>query len=132
MGANPEILLGYHGDMDKEGVFKKLLFQCRSKSRVIVATPTKIGNTSGNVMNLLALDELDDSAPIYLVTVEPEQNSASRIAFERSKRIVQGEMLRAKLAEMELEFFWIILERNPEGRPKVKERLVGFARTTPA
>ncbi len=131
-GGTPKIHFGYHGSNDKEGVFKKLLFQCPAKSRVIVATPAKIGNTSGNVMDLLALEKLDNSAPIYLVTVEPESHSTSRKAFEQSKRIFLGATMQAKLAEMELEFFWIILERNPDAMPKVKERLVGFERPTQA
>jgi DeoR/GlpR family transcriptional regulator of sugar metabolism len=119
------IWLGYHaGDPERDA--KKLLFQCLAKSRVILATPSKIGNAGGLALNILSIDNLDSRAPIYLVSVEPEVGSPYKKQYDQAEREMRSESVQKALVERGIVFHWIAINRESnqarcETYPKLEE-----------
>ena len=100
---------GYHGGKDEREI-KELLFCKPCKQRIILLTPRKIGEAGGFVFDLRGIENLDKSAPIYLVTARPERGSSTenqfRETFERFREA------RGRLLEEGLRFHWVTIERN--------------------
>lgn len=118
------IFLGYHaGDLEKQA--KEALFRCPAKTRVILATPAKIGNAGGRVFNLLAMKGLDTRGSIYLVTTSPEPGTEEEKRFNKAREVFLGDGVQHALRAAGVQFSWIILDRNAKETPKALERLVG-------
>jgi len=118
--TDSSILFGYHqGSL--EGDFKRWLFQCPARSRVILATPRKIGNAGGRIFDLLTLDNLDTSAPIYFVTTNPPPSSPAATAFEMAQSKLRQDRMQAALRERGLSFTWITVDRDSDQSPKARD-----------
>lgn len=116
------LLLGYHaGDLEKDA--KELLFKCPAKVRIILATPRKIGNAGGRVFNVLAIENIDARAPIYLVTTTPT-GAEEEMQFSCAKSTFSGEAFETAVRDKGLEVHWIIVDRNSTEVPKAVEHLV--------
>ncbi len=117
-----EILFGYHAG-DAEHDVKEVLFQCPARKRIILATPQKIGFAGGRVFDVLSVNKLDNRAPIYLVTTEPEPGSECEQQFNEAKKSFLGDKIQTAIYKQGLEFHWIIVDRKSGETPKAKERL---------
>lgn len=109
-GGKDGILFGYHAD-EAELQIKKILFQCKTRMRIILATPQKIGYAGGIVFDILDVKGLDTTAPLYLVTTAPDQEEKShQKQFYEARRIYKSEAMQQKIRESGLSFHWIILD----------------------
>jgi hypothetical protein len=126
------VLLGYHcGDTERSD--KALLFQCHCQhARIILATPRKIGNPGGHVLDLLSIDKLRPQAPIYLATTVPEPNSSEEEQFSAAKERFLSKGLEERIREKRVEFHWVMIARENDGVSKVVDELVVPARKTHA
>lgn len=104
------ILFGYHAD-EAELEIKKILFQCKTRMRIVLATPHKIGYAGGSVFDILDVEDLDTTAPLYLVTTAPDQEEKShQEQFNQARRIYESKPMQQKIKESGMEFHWIILD----------------------
>jgi len=123
--------LGYNaGDPERDA--KKLLFQCNAKRRIILLTPSKIGNAGGSNLDVLEIEGLDANAPIYLVTTEPPAGTVYRRAFDNAKKIMRSKEMTAKLQSKGLVIHWVTLKKDsgdkiqddietfPDGKPQAQ------------
>jgi len=118
--SDGSILFGYHqGSL--EGDFKQLLFQCPARSRVILATPQKIGNAGGRVFDLLKLDGLNVSAPIILVTTNPQKGTAAEKAFQEAQKALREESMQDAIRKKGIKFTWVTVDRDSRDTPKALE-----------
>jgi hypothetical protein len=109
-GGEGGIFFGYHAD-EAELQIKKILFQCKTRMRIILATPHKIGYAGGSVFDILDVKGLDTTAPLYLVTTAPDQEEKSyKEQFEEARRIYESKPMQQKIKESGLVFHWIILD----------------------
>ena len=118
--AGAGILLGYHAG-EPERHCKEYMFQCPCKGqRVILATPGKIGNPGGRVLDILSIEPLD-KAPIYLVTAEPRPaDIEDQKRFAAAEAVLTGDAMRKRLLKLGLQFYWIIVDRK---NATVKKRI---------
>jgi hypothetical protein len=125
------IRLSYHaGEWERH--CKELLFRCSFSSkgaRVILASPAKIGNSGGRVLDVLSITDMDTSVPIYLVTAEPgSDDKDAQERFRSAKEIFRGQKMQSRLRETDrgrgFKFYWVIVGREDPHNPKVKEWLV--------
>lgn len=105
------ILFGYHAG-EAELQVKEYLFECPTKTRVILATPNKIGVAGGLAFDVLKSAKLDTRAPIYLVTVAPEPGTESEEQFAEARKIFLGDSIQSKIRDKKLEFHWVTLRRG--------------------
>jgi len=121
------IRLSYHAG-DPERQFKELLFRCPCSTkgaRVILASPVKIGNPGGRVLDILSIKDMDTSVPIYLVTAEPKQDDKdAQGRFKRAKDILCSQRMTSRLTEKGVEFHWVIVDRENVDTLMAKEHLV--------
>lgn len=107
-----EILIGYHAGLP-ELKAKSFLFECQAKARVLLVTPHKIGLTGGRVLDVLSIDKLKTSAPIYLVTVEPDPMIPEQEEqFVKTLENFRKPGLLEKLDSKGIEFHWVTLSRT--------------------
>lgn len=111
------ILLGYAGGEEERKV-KELLFQCPTKARVIIATPSKFGKAGAEVINLFSLENVAP-APIFLVTTEPDKESEAE--FTQMRHMLQRDSFQKQMAR--LRFSWLVIGEDSNGTPVVKEEL---------
>ncbi len=117
------ISFGYHGDQP-ELLVKRLLFKKPTDQRIILATPKKIGDAGAMRFDITSLgDELDTSAPIYLVTTDPEEVDRER--FIEQFRIFTSEAMQNKLRKLGLRFNWITVQES-EGLSLKKNKELTF------
>lgn len=117
------ICFGYHGPREERD-FKELLFQCKARRRVILATPRKIGFAGGRVFNVLDVKGLSTEAPIYLVTTNPESGSKQEEQFERAKNVFKSETMEQAISAKGLTFHWVTVDNDNGGVPKMIEHIV--------
>jgi DeoR/GlpR family transcriptional regulator of sugar metabolism len=118
--SDGSILFGYHqGSL--EGDFKQLLFKCPARSRVILATPQKIGNAGGRVFDLLKLDGLNVSAPIILVTTNPQKGTAAEKTFQEAQKALREESMQEAIRKKGIRFTWVTVDRDSRDVPKALE-----------
>ena len=118
------ILFGYHAGRPEREI-KELLFQRPTETRVILATPNKIGRAGGQALNVLDIKGLDKRAPIFLVTTAPPGRAEKAIKdrFDRAKAIFKGKKIQSAIGDAGLDFHWIILDPENGDVPKVLEHL---------
>jgi hypothetical protein len=120
------IRLSYHAG-ESERHCKELLFQCPVSSkgaRVILASPAKIGNPGGRVLDILTINDVDTSVPIYLVTAEPRPDDTdAQERFRLAREIFRGQEMQSRLREKHLRFRWRIVDRADPLALKAKDPL---------
>lgn len=105
-----KIRFSYHADPEEE--FKKALFTCEAKERMILATPNKIGFTGGHFFDILDLKPAN-TAPIYLVTTSPDEKDEEEMqAFQNSWRVFNSRDMQKKIRDRGLTFQWVVLSRT--------------------
>lgn len=122
--AHRGILFGYHQD-DAEREIKELLFKCYAKTRIILSTPSKMGQAGGQVLNLLSIPHLDAEAPIYLITTRPKPGERKKIKdqFDRAKKTFASPEIQNAIRQKGIDFHWIVVDPESGEVPKELEHL---------
>ena len=102
------IFYGYHGD-DLEAKAKQSYFKCRSKMKIILATPGKIGNSGGDVFNLKNIKNFDKESPVCLITTEPAEDQELDSFYAAEKVFESGKFFKL-VRSQGIDFHWIILD----------------------
>ena len=116
------IFYGYHGD-DLEASAKTSYFKCRSRIKIILATPEKIGSAGGQVFNLLNIRDFDYESPICLITTEPEEKREKH-NFDRAMQIFKSSEFMKLIKGRKIKFRWIVID-SKVGKFKYEVKLGG-------
>ena len=123
IGFDPDdgILLGHIGERERSD--KQLLFQCQCQyARVILATPRKIGNPGGEVIDILAEASGQNSrsrAPIFLISTEPAAESAEEKLFKVAVEQFQSPKMKKRIEESGVRVRWFVVGGAPPGEVKL-------------
>lgn len=107
------ISFSYHGGW-QERDFKYLLFQCPAiRKRFILATASKIRSPGMHSFNIPGIPDLDERAPICLLTTGPKQDDSDTARhFSKFRKIFYGNVMQERMKEYapNLKLEWIVLD----------------------